>query len=115
MFPTGAISITAPRLWNDLPPELRTMSSPPPPSLQITRHHLHPPPLSVIPRAFHSKLKSHIFKHSYPDPSDQSPHPISTTPALTPTLSPPGTLEIGPELLLTPPLWKPLFDSSQRS
>src|SRR6218665_1263284 len=30
MFSTGAISITAPRLWNDLPPELRTISSLPP-------------------------------------------------------------------------------------
>src|SRR6218665_2859144 len=38
-----AISITAPRLWNDLPPELRTISLPPPPSLPITRHHLHLP------------------------------------------------------------------------
>src|SRR6218665_2910175 len=43
---TGLISS---RLWNDLPPELRTISLPPPPSLQITRHHLHPPPLSVTP------------------------------------------------------------------
>src|SRR6218665_1422124 len=51
------ISITAPRIWNDLPPELRTISSPPPPSLPITRHRLNPPPLSVTPRAFHSKLK----------------------------------------------------------
>src|SRR6218665_538853 len=34
------------------------------------------------------------------------PFPISTTPTLTATLSPPGTLEFGPELLLTP-LWKP--------
>src|SRR6218665_3642992 len=50
MFPNGAISITAPRLWNDLPPELRTISLPPPPSLPITRHHLHLPPLSVPPR-----------------------------------------------------------------
>src|SRR6218665_625849 len=46
--PTGAISITAPRLWNDPPPEL-TISLPPPPSLCITTHHLHPPPLSVTP------------------------------------------------------------------
>src|SRR6218665_1554215 len=42
------------------------------------------------------------------------PLPISTTPTLTATLSPPGTLEFGPELLLTP-LWKPPFDASQRS
>src|SRR6218665_2324688 len=54
MFSNRAISITAPRLWNDLPPELRTISSPPPPSLPITRHHLHLPPLSVTPRTFHS-------------------------------------------------------------
>ena len=27
------------------------------------------------PRAFHSKLKCHLFKHSYPDPSDHSPSP----------------------------------------
>src|SRR6218665_562914 len=41
-----AISITSPRLWNDLPPELRAISLPPPPSLSITRH---PSPLSVTP------------------------------------------------------------------
>src|SRR6218665_3748170 len=29
MFSNRAISITAPRLWNDLPPELRTISLPP--------------------------------------------------------------------------------------
>ena len=34
------------------------------------------------------------------------PLPIWTTPTLTATLSPPGTLEFGPELLLIP-LWKP--------
>src|SRR6218665_1585047 len=47
MFSNRAIPITAPRLWNDLPPELRTFSSPPPPSLPITRHHLHLPPLYI--------------------------------------------------------------------
>src|SRR6218665_3591772 len=36
-------------LWNDLPPELCTFSLPPPSSLQITNHNLHPAPLSVIP------------------------------------------------------------------
>ena len=49
MFSNRAISITAPCLCNDLPPELRTISSPPPPSLSITRHHLHLPSLSVTP------------------------------------------------------------------
>src|SRR6218665_2868275 len=33
-FSKRAISVTAPRLWNDLPPELRTFSLPPPSSLQ---------------------------------------------------------------------------------
>src|SRR6218665_524141 len=64
-----------PVLTGYLPSELRTISSPPPPSWPITRHHLHLPPLSVTPRAFHSKLKSHLFNHSYPDPSDHSPSP----------------------------------------
>ena len=31
-----------------MPPELRTSSLPPPPSLSITRRHLHPDPLSII-------------------------------------------------------------------
>ena len=76
------LSITAPRLWNDLhvPPKLRTISLPLPPSLPITRHHLHPAPLSVTPWAFHSKLKSHLFKHSYSDPSDHSPSPSERHP-----------------------------------
>src|SRR6218665_1916036 len=60
MFSNRAISITVPRLWNDLPPELRTISSPPLPSLPITRH---PPPLS------------HLFHHSYLNPPHHSPSP----------------------------------------
>ena len=46
-FSNRVISITAPRLWNDQPTELRTLSLPPPSLLQITKHHLHPAPLSV--------------------------------------------------------------------
>ena len=49
MFSNRAISITAPRLWNDLLPELHTISLPSPPSMPITRHHLHPALLSVTP------------------------------------------------------------------
>ena len=50
MFSNRAISISArftPRLWNDLLPELRTFSLPPPSSLPITNHYLHQPPLSM--------------------------------------------------------------------
>src|SRR6218665_3420520 len=33
--------LSAPRLWNDQPPELSTFSLPPQSSSQITKHHLH--------------------------------------------------------------------------
>src|SRR6218665_1086854 len=95
----------------DLQPELRTISLPPPPSLPITRHHLHQAPLSVTPRAFNSKSECHLFKHSYPDQSDHSPSP--SEPTITATLPPPGILEIRLELLLAP-FGKSPFDSSQR-
>ena len=48
-FSNRAISNTAPRLWNDLPPEFRTFSVPPP-SSPITHHHLPQAPLSITPR-----------------------------------------------------------------
>src|SRR6218665_1230828 len=79
MFPNRAISITVTRIWNDLPPKLRTIYLPLPPSLPITRH-LHPVLLSVIRRAFHLKLKCHLFKHSYPDPCDHYPSPSERHP-----------------------------------
>ena len=41
MFFNLVISITAPRLWNDLPSELHTISLHPPPSLPIIGHHFH--------------------------------------------------------------------------
>src|SRR6218665_2607088 len=69
-FSKRAISVTAPRLWNYLPPELRTFSLPQPASLQIIKHHPHHAPLSVNLRAFHSKLKSHLFKLPFPDSPD---------------------------------------------
>src|SRR6218665_1689088 len=48
-FSKRAIFVTAPRFWNDLPPELRTFSFPPPSSFQIIKHHLDHAPLSVTP------------------------------------------------------------------
>ena len=51
-FSKRAISVTAKRLWNDLPPELRAFSLPLPSSFQIIKHHLHHAPLSVIPPGF---------------------------------------------------------------
>lgn len=62
------MSITAPRLWNYLPPELHTFSVPPP-SLSISNHHLHPTSLSITRRALHSKLicvTSYIHNLTHP-------------------------------------------------
>src|SRR6218665_2037011 len=69
-FSNRAISLTAPRIWNDLPPELRAFPVRSP-SLKITHHH----PLaslSVTHKVFHSKLKCNRFKYSYP----HSSHPL---------------------------------------
>src|ERR1043165_2320269 len=68
-FSNRAISITAPRLWNDLPPEFQTFSVPPP-SSSITHHHLPQALLSIPPKAFHSKLKFLLFNNSYPDSTE---------------------------------------------
>ena len=67
-----AISIIAPRLWNDLTPELRTFFLPPPSPFPITNHHLHPASLFNTPGLPTQKLYCHLFKSSYPDSSDHS-------------------------------------------
>src|SRR6218665_2231536 len=79
MFSNRAIFSTAPRLWNDLPPELRTISLHQSSTTVIANHKTS---FSSIhhPQAFHSKLKCHLFKHSYPDPSDHSPSPSERHP-----------------------------------
>src|ERR1043165_7263504 len=64
-FSNRALSSNATRLWNDLPPEFRTFSVPPPSAL-ITYHYLPQAPLSITPKTFHSKLKSLLFNNSYP-------------------------------------------------
>jgi len=60
------------------------------------------------------KIKMSSLQTLLPWPIWSFTLPIWTTPTLTATLSPPGPLEIGPELLLIT-LWKKTFDSSQRS
>ena len=64
----------------------------------------------------HIKLlpSSRMYGSATPTLTVTTPTLTATTPTLTATLSPPGTLKIEPELLLTPPPWKPPFDSSQR-
>ena len=71
-FSNRAISISAPRLWNDLPPEFRSFSVPSS-SFLITHHNLPQAPLSITPRAFHSKLKTLLFTISYPISTDPPP------------------------------------------
>ena len=75
-FSNRSISHTAPRLWNELPSEFRIFSVPPP-IPPLTHRHLPQAPLLITPQAFHSKLKSHLFKNSYPNPSDPPPSKLS--------------------------------------
>src|SRR6218665_3812324 len=112
MFFNRAISITAPRRWNnDLPPELRTISLPPPPLLPITRHHLHPAPLPITPRPSTQNLNdissktltlTNLIIHP-PNLNNNHPNSYSVHSDL---------LEIGPKLTMDYPLDNP-FDLSQ--
>jgi len=90
MFTNQAISITAPRLWNDLPLELRNYSLPPPPPLQITNNHLHPAPVSVTPGPSTQNLKMSSLQKLLTWLTRSSILPLSptTTSTLTATLSP---------------------------
>lgn len=71
------------------------------PSLSITNRYLPQAPLSITPRAFHLKLKSHLFKNSYPYSSD--PPPCNSRPKRHPPNSYSAPLtpwQVGSELLL---------------
>jgi hypothetical protein len=61
-FCTRSFSHAAPSLWNKLPKDVRKLAEPSPLN-QFT------PSLAISPSAFHSKLKTHLFKLSYPTPS----------------------------------------------
>ena len=81
-FSNRAISITAPRLWNNLPPELCALSLPPPSSLQITKHHLLPGPLSVTPSGFPLETEVSISISSEPRTLTHLTHLILFLPTL---------------------------------
>ena len=53
----------APRLWNSLPKELR---QPVTQSLHTTQSHTTTPILALSTSQFHSKLKTHLFRQSFP-------------------------------------------------
>src|SRR6218665_960612 len=59
-------SIAVPPLWNKLPPALPQISDP---SYELTQIS----PLAISPQLFHSKLKTLLFRKSYPD-SSSSPY-----------------------------------------
>ena len=61
----------APTLWNGLPKDLRQFAHPPISPLNSTS-----PPLALSSSAFHSRLKTELFKISYPD---STPAPHTTT------------------------------------
>ena len=62
------------------------------------------PGSSICHRAFHSKLKCHLFKHSYPDPCDHSPSPSEQHP--TYQLLCPLLVFWKSDLSFSGPLWK---------
>ena len=72
-------------------------------------HIIYPSPLGLPLKIKMSSLQTLLLW-----PISSFTFSIWNTLTLTATLSPPGILDIGPELPLTP-FWKPPFDSSQRS
>jgi len=57
----------APALWNGLPKDLRQFAHPPHPPPNLTY-----PPFALSPATFHSRLKTELFKMSYPDSTPAS-------------------------------------------
>src|SRR6218665_3900737 len=64
-FCNRSIAYATPALWNGLPKDLRQLAHPPNPPPNLTY-----PPLALSsagPATFHSRLKTELFKLSYPD------------------------------------------------
>jgi len=59
----------APALWNELPRDLHQFAHPPNPPPNLTY-----PPFALCPATFHSRLKSELFKLSYPDSTPAPQH-----------------------------------------
>lgn len=57
-FSDRSISYTAPRLWNDLPPEIRKINN----SEPLQSNHF---PLAITPQTFRKQIKTILFKKSY--------------------------------------------------
>src|SRR6188768_3043908 len=68
-FCNRSLVYAAPALWNRLPKDLRQFAHHPISPLNTTS-----PPLALSSSAFHSRLKTELFKISYPDSTPASPH-----------------------------------------
>src|SRR6218665_496747 len=61
-FCNRSIAYAAPAPWNGLPKDLHQFAHPPNPPPNLTY-----PPLALSSATFHSRLKTELFKLSYPD------------------------------------------------
>src|SRR6218665_1723535 len=68
-FCNRSIAYAAPALWNGLPTDLRQFAQPPNPPPNLTY-----PPLALSSATFHSRLKTELFKLSYPDSTPAPRH-----------------------------------------
>ena len=68
-FCNRSLVYAAPALWNRLPKDLRQFAHHP-----ISPLNSNSPPLALSSSAFHSRLKTELFKISYPDSTPAPPH-----------------------------------------
>src|SRR6218665_1864862 len=68
-FYNRSFAYAAPTLWNGLPKDLRQFAHPPNPPLNFTY-----PLLALSSPTFHSRLKTEIFKISYPGSTPAPSH-----------------------------------------
>jgi hypothetical protein len=68
-FCNRSLIYAAPALWNELPKDLRQFAHPPIPSIDFTSS-----PLALSPTTFRSRLKTELFKQSYPDSTPALQH-----------------------------------------
>jgi len=68
-FCNRSFAYAASALWNGLSKDLRQFVRPPNPRLNFTY-----PPLALSSATFHSRLKTELFKLSYPDATPAPPH-----------------------------------------
>ncbi|PGH37857.1 MAG: hypothetical protein CRN43_18665, partial [Candidatus Nephrothrix sp. EaCA] len=68
-FCNRSFAYAAPTLWNGLPKDLRQFANPPNPPLNFIY-----PPLALSSATFHSRLKTELFKISYPGSTPSPSH-----------------------------------------